>query len=507
MEMVPYQQELSPVLPVVIGNADYLEFRQTLERIDSILIDGGVEEHLCRLRLEQLDKRRMESKSNKSKSNRALSQRWQATIEKQTVRALRCNIVRVLVQESVREFSTRMADSPLFQWFCKIDQLDAIRVPSKSTLDRYDKIVPEMIVRDVIDGLNADASSVDEEGRSPLGLAEAIETDELFLDTSCVRANIHFPVDWVLLRDAVRTLIKAVTVIRRQGLKNRMNDPAEFIRAMNRLCIEMTHSRRRPESRKERKRVLRLMKKLAKKIDRHAEKHRDLLAGKWQETDLKEGDVRLIIERVDGIREQLPEAMRQAHERVIGGRLVPNQEKILSLYEPDLHVIVRGKAGAEVEFGNTLLLGEQSAGVIVDWQLIKDQAPADNKMVEGSLNRFEKVFSKDPAAVAGDRGFDSTPNRRRLAKRHVYNAICPKQVGDLRERMLEDRFARLQKRRAQTEARIAIFKNGFLGRPLRSKGFVYRENRVAWSVLAHNLWVMARLPQAERKPTELAAAA
>jgi hypothetical protein len=33
---------------------------------------------------------------------------------------------------------------------------------------------------------------------------------------------------------------------------------------------------------------------------------------------------------------------------------VANDEKILSLFEPDIQVIVRGKAGAEVEFGNLL---------------------------------------------------------------------------------------------------------------------------------------------------------
>ncbi len=50
-----------------------------------------------------------------------------------------------------------------------------------------------------------------------------------------------------------------MTVIRQHGLKNRMNDPIEFIRAMNRHCIEKTHSRRRPDSRKGRKKILRLL--------------------------------------------------------------------------------------------------------------------------------------------------------------------------------------------------------------------------------------------------------
>jgi hypothetical protein len=32
-------------------------------------------------------------------------------------------------------------------------------------------------------------------------------------------------------------------------------------------------------------------------------------------------------------------------------------------------VIVRGKAGAEVEFRNLLIRGEQEDGLIIDWEL------------------------------------------------------------------------------------------------------------------------------------------
>lgn len=74
----------------------------------------------------------------------------------------------------------------------------------------------------------------------------------------------------------------------------------------------------------------------------------------------------------DQVLELLPQAQKQAHERIIGGRLVENREKILSLYEPDVHVIVRGKAGAEVEFGNTVLLGENRQGLILDFQIYKE---------------------------------------------------------------------------------------------------------------------------------------
>lgn len=61
--------------------------------------------------------------------------------------------------------------------------------------------------------------------------------------------------------------------------------------------------------------------------------------------------------------------------------------------------------------------------------------------------------------------------------------------------MSEERFVRLQRRRSQTEGRIGIFKNGFLGRPLRAKGHAHRELAVSWAVLTHNLWVLARREQ------------
>ena len=43
MEIVSYQEELSPALPTVIGNVDYQEFRSTLLRIDEILKRSGAE--------------------------------------------------------------------------------------------------------------------------------------------------------------------------------------------------------------------------------------------------------------------------------------------------------------------------------------------------------------------------------------------------------------------------------------------------------------------------------
>src|SRR5450756_961809 len=376
-------------------------------------------------------------------------------------------------------------------------RLDEIYLPGKSALQRYSEWIPEAEMRKVVDRLLTAATQFNPGKKQPdLELEEPLDLDAYFLDTTCVKLNIHFPVDWVLLRDAARTLMKATILIRDRGLKVRMEEPKEFLKRMNQLCIKMTHARRKKDAKRARKAVLREMKKLSKIIAAHAERHRDLLQEHWQETNLKEGEARQIVQRITTVLERLPQAIHQAHERIIGERQVKNAEKMLSLYEDHAAVYVRGKAGAEVEFGSQLLLGEAASGVIVDWELVCGNPRADTKMLGRSLERMKQMSAGEAIQqVCGDRGFDSPANRELLEKDGIYNAICPKSPAELKKRMKDSEFIELQQRRSQTEARISIFKNGFLGSPLLSKGHENQSREVAWSVLAHNLWVIARLPQ------------
>jgi hypothetical protein len=87
-----------------------------------------------------------------------------------------------------------------------------------------------------------------------------------------------------------------------------------------------------------------------------------------------------------------------------------------------------------------------------------------------------------------------------LEERGIGNGLCPRNVSELAAKLTsEEGYREGLKRRAATEGRIGIFKNVFLGRPLLAKGFEHRELAVGWSVLTHNLWVIARMAEAEKK--------
>ena len=241
-------------------------------------------------------------------------------------------------------------------------KLGTIRVPAKSTLQRYACWWPEEEVHAQIQQL----LNTGQQQPQKLNLKKPLDLEACFLDTTCVKANIHFPVDWVLLRDATRTLMKAVQLIRDQGLKHRMEEPALFIGRMNGLCLEMTHARTKTDSQKQRKRILRKMDALVGTVRQHARRYRDLLDQQWSQTQWTRPEAEQVLRRMDQVLGQLPKARQQARQRILQGQLVDNHEKILSLYESEVRVIVRHKAGAEVEFGNTLLLVESPQGMILD---------------------------------------------------------------------------------------------------------------------------------------------
>ncbi len=493
--IIPFQPQLPQALPTIHGNVDYRDFREQLLRLDQLLRASGLEEQMIQADLEGW-RARAKNCGAKAQQARQMHSR----------RAVRCNLARLIIQENFRGLARRLADSPLLQFFCGLSQVDAIKVPSKSTLERYDKWWPEAQVRAAMhELLNFGAVTP-----AALHLPEALDLESAFLDTTCLEANIHYPVDWVLFRDATRTLIKAVKLIRGQGLKHRMPTPESFLTRINTLCIQMTQKSRSKTSpadnQRQRKRTLRQMDRVVGTVRQHARRYRQLLDQSWTQTEWTRPQAEQVLRRMDQVLEQLPKARAQARQRILRGEPVANAEKILSLYEADVHVIVRRKAGAEVEFGNTLFVAENPQGLILDWELFRQSAPADSALLPRTIGRMEKAYGPQLKAVSGDRGFDSQANQLGLAAEKIYNGICPRNPRELRQRKSSWKFKRLQRRRAQTEGRIAILKNAFGAGHLRSKGFAHRELAVTWTVLAHNLWLLARLQRRHAEETQQKAA-
>src|SRR5213593_3143739 len=127
--VIPFQQSLRLSLPTVEGNVDYRKLRDELLCIDHIFIFGSEQQFVAAATKQWI----AQSQSAHAEIAVFMQERYQT----HSRRALRCNILRTYLQEGYRDFAAHLADSPLLQRFCLLDQIDIINVPAKSTLQRY----------------------------------------------------------------------------------------------------------------------------------------------------------------------------------------------------------------------------------------------------------------------------------------------------------------------------------------------------------------------------------
>ena len=99
---------------------------------------------------------------------------------------------------------------------------------------------------------------------------------------TCLEANIHFPVDWVLLKDVALTLLKALQLIRKEGGTGCLTK--QKVHPADEPAVHRDDAQPSQKSRKMRKKVLRKMKKLLLRIRDHARRHRDLLEARQEDT-------------------------------------------------------------------------------------------------------------------------------------------------------------------------------------------------------------------------------
>jgi hypothetical protein len=491
---IAYQPELSYPSFEINNHKDYSEYRNLIERIDELLNLSKMDLHFADAYASKILKKKAEARTKKE-----LSPKQVQRITQTAVQAYRCTLLGLLIGKSYREQSVLIAESFLLQRFCMVARIDnKLKVPTKSTLQRFSKFFHEGFIRDQVTLLNKFAF----DPSNFLGLSDPLEAKDIFVDATCMKARIHFPVDWVLIKDCTLTILKAILVIRKHGLRHRIKTPGIFISELNALCMSMTSLAR--QSKKKRKAAFRKLKQLAKIIRTHGKRYGDLLMEHYEEkTDLTEAEAQHILKRLNKMTKLLPEAIAQAHTRIITGGRIENTDKLISVYHENVNVIKRGKAGGQVEFGNTLFLAEQANGLIVDWQLYQTDVKEVQATAE-SINKMTDELEFEIASVTGDRGCQSKRNDKLLLKKGIYNGLCPRNPLEFAERMQDKKFNILQKRRGQTEGRIGIVKNTILDGSLYERQIEGKQLKIGWAILVHNLWCLARMPVIEEDLAQVA---
>lgn len=313
---------------------------------------------------------------------------------------------------------------------------------------------------------------------------EKISGEKLRIDTTAYETNIHYPTDASLLWDGFRTL----ALLLRQMKEDHPRLAGRYRFHDKKVKKSMFFITRNSKSRK--KSVQRRIKTTYGKLIEQVER---VLGIAREVSDLVLWDDPSPIELLHFI-PLVERVVEQTLRRVFEDEKVPANEKIYSLFEEHPELLIRGKAGNEIEFGHMVLIGQTKEKSITQYEAIPERA-ADKDLVAGVLASHKQLFGEPPKVFATDKGFyESMKKIGELEEEIETVSICKK---GRRNRAEEERehtaaFQAGQRFRAGVEGTISVLKRAFKMFRCLFKLFKNYAYSVGCAAFSHNLVLLAR---------------
>ncbi len=174
--------------------------------------------------------------------------------------------------------------------------------------------------------------------------------------------------------------------------------------------------------------------------------------------------------------------------REIAGEIVPNDQKLFSIYEQHTDIIVKGSR--EVKFGHKVNIGTGKSNLILVCEILNGN-PADSALYQDTIDKLIDSYGKVPRDSATDGGYASKANAEFAQGKGIVNIVFNKIVGSLKNiASSKNMETRLKKWRSGIEANISNLIRGFNLKRCNWKGFEHFGSKVLWSVIAYNVRVM-----------------
>jgi IS5 family transposase len=173
---------------------------------------------------------------------------------------------------------------------------------------------------------------------------------------------------------------------------------------------------------------------------------------------------------------------------------VPNAEKIFSIFEPHTELLIRGKAGKDVEFGHMVEVQQIEGGLITHYT-VHEKRPAEPPLLEKAIARHTEIFGRAPEVCASDKGFYSQQAVARAEELGVKKVCVPKKGRRNEEEETREKsrwFKLAQAYRAGIDGTISVLKRVFGWWRCLRDGWVHFRSWAGTGVLAHNLVLLAR---------------
>ncbi len=180
--------------------------------------------------------------------------------------------------------------------------------------------------------------------------------------------------------------------------------------------------------------------------------------------------------------------------RVLEGEVVPNEEKIFSIFEPHTELIKRGKQPVPIQFGHNVLVIEDAAGFVVDYRVV-DNGVLDQDLVVPVMKELQERFDGRIKSASFDRAFHTPENQRDLGE--IVRTPCIASKGQEKGRQQQKEgtvaFRKARQNHPGIESAIGALQAGNGQKRCRDRGKEGYERYVALGVLGRNLQTLGKL--------------
>jgi transposase, IS5 family len=386
---------------------------------------------------------------------------------------LRMLICKHLYAWSFKETEERVKDSLVLRWFARVYFQ---RVPSETVLLRWLRTLRPETLHALNDRVVQLATQ-----------AKVTSGRKLRLDATCVQTEIHHPTDSGLLVDGVRVLSRFVK--RAKGL---VADQVSYLEQTTRSRLRTARTtaqtlhrqlrRKGQDKEAEQKALYQKLIETAEQMTRQASCVMQALRAQStsQATRLFQ-EAESMVPLVEGV-------IAQTRSRVLEGKKVPSEQKVLSLFEPHTRAIPRHKGGALVEFGRQVMLDEVEGGIVTRYEILAH--PNEHGQAIEAVEHHRAVFAHPPRLVTGDRGVHSAETAEARKAASVKQVSIPGVGPPSEERQALERtrkWKRGYRWRAGIEGRVASLRRDYGWRICTYHGQEGMERWLGLGVIASNL--------------------
>ena len=306
------------------------------------------------------------------------------------------------------------------------------------------------------------------------------------IDSTAVNTNIHEPSDCTLLQDGIRVIIRWLMEGKRLTPR-----PGYLFCDHNRSAKKQVLAIQNAKKDKVRQKAYKELLRLAKCVRGYAATAIPVLYDFHSEDIGRKLAAYALAENLDRALCILGRVMDQTQRRVLGNEKVAASEKVVSFFEPQTDIIVKGNR--ETRYGHKVVLTGGRSGLIIDC-LIERGNPNDAAQFEVMIERQEAIYGRPPRQVAADGGFASKDNLERARQKGVKDVAFARKRGLSVLDMVKSNwvYRKLRNFRAGIEANISWLKRSFGLDCCTWRGWAGFKRYLWSSVISYNLLVLAR---------------